>query len=810
MKQISIIEKIRFKKLTSFLAVALVLLFGLSFATNFLGVPRPAKAEITVSGDTVTIDGSVGENTFLIDNTGRILRPPSPRFRDVSGAELNYRYFSYLFTVTGYSVNSSTNLVLDNRAYVIMEGEQSFKSLTVRNWSTISQPFADRSGNINNKPLYTNNYWGMALTGFLAIPPNTRYWLHSDGVDDGISIQIASTDTVPLLDNSPAWKYVYGEHIGEYNELTWPSKYTSAHDFLADPDPTLRTIMTNSDLADWKYVPIRIKIGEIRDNTRCEINYDKWNATTGVYLNDGFVDRSQFYGVGADTHINLTSGQYLMNFEYYVSISDVGPRQDLTNAIKTSWRSDIDLRTAFDGLNHMYGDYWHESFPNRMRFFWDWDESPLGKSKLNVEGFFPYREASRYTAYQYNTALSIDDSAMWHLRRIPGGLILNVSGDINIERNSSIDLIGTGYPGATAELGGDGSQDDDLGGLLTPNPIDQGFALDGSTNIPGRIRGGSIYWQGSPGGGYSNAIHCSGGTGGGGSHAGRGGYLRAERPERNDCGTYIRANNYGDQFNPVTMGSGGGTGGGSTDMNISGSGGGWLKINSSSLTINNGSINTSGSAGKHVRWHTNAGGAGGTVNITTTTLNLNSAGPVIFAEGSDGWPNYDNEIDWHVGGGGGYIHLEYDSSPQTDVRNALSVAGGDGGNGSDYSAGTESADGEPGIIDLVSCRKSSAGVLKKLIAVSRPGSETFNPYALQVGDIITVEISVGSLTVDRLVTIEDESLKVPGGSHVCVPMNGTEFSSVVPTDFSLSENEVRWVITPDSETETFSYQCRVQ
>lgn len=800
MKQISIIEKIRLKKLTGFLAVALVLLFGLSFATNFLGVPKSAKAVITDSATATTISGG----TYVIDQNGNILAPPSIVFKDENGATLDYRYYTYLFVPTTPSYNVlGKDLVLDNSAYVMMEGTQTLNSLTVRGGSRISQPFADRSGNINNKPLYTNNYWGMRLTGFLKIPANKVYYLDAYDVDDGVSIDIGDTDRI---DSSTDWRNVYSDRTWAYSEAQWGRTNLNVGTFWTDNESVLRLTAGATD----RYVPIRITIGEKTGMTRCQIRYNRYNAGHG-YETRGYVLRSDLYGVGTDNHVNLTSGHYLMNFEYYVSIANEAPIKNLSNAIKTSWRNNIDLTSSFRPA--MYGDHWDGN--NDLKFYWDqnentgfktvYDESPLGKSELDQDGAFPYREASRYSAFPVNPNLDIDinDLAIKN-RRIPGGLNLNVTGDINIEGNGRIDLTGTGYPGATTEFSDNGSfTDPDLGGLITPNDVG-----DNTRNRVGRIRGGSLEPSGSPGGGYSDNVGCNGAAGGGGSHAGRGGYIARELG--NGCGIFARADFYGDRYNPTTMGSGAGT---SNDdaksSNIGGSGGGSLVIRSSSLIINNGYIDVSGSAGKYVRWTISAGGAGGAVNIATTTFNVTGGG--IAAEGSDG--RSDNRLEAFVGGGGGYIHLEYDSgSTREIVTGALSVIGGNGGsreNGLDW--GGSNIDGEPGIIDLVSCRKSSAGVLKKLIAVDRGGvpNRGFNPYALQVGDVITVEISVGSLTTGVRATIEDESLRVPGGTHMCVPINGTALPGVPDLSF-LNDDGVGWTRTPASETEIFSYRCRVR
>jgi len=448
-------------------------------------------------------------------------------------------------------------------------------------------------------------------------------------------------------------------------------------------------------------------------------------------------------------------------FDYYVSKEENAVQFNLANAVRSAGKVGFNLKNDFSGgFGDHYGDSNEATYGDRMIFYWSSTHTPYGRTwSLHSE-----KRASRYSGLEFNA------KAYDAVRRIPAGLTLNVSSDTKIEGTGIIDLNGYGYPGYSVEMGG-------------------------SNGTWGRIRGGSVAFDGSPGGGYSNAVDCDGAGGNGGSHGGQGGY---DRNGDNHCRIDLRPDTYDNKFNPSYMGSGGGASNDDDWVNIAGSGGGLLKLTTRNLTISsNKAIDASGDGGEFVGWHTTTGGAGGAVNINVNgRLAINSASTTILARGSDGVPRYYGTRDrTHIGGGGGMIYMAYSSSnlERDQLLTRVSSEGGDGGYWRcewdfshwpwsyncepEFSGGGETIDGTDGTVEF-----AAASVSTEVISITK---QTFDKdgkreATFEAGDQVTVEIKVnepGSIDRDDF-KIEDYLPKNSGTA--VLTLRKSDGSTVTP------------------------------
>ena len=168
----------------------------------------------------------------------------------------------------------------------------------------------------------------------------------------------------------------------------------------------------------------------------------------------------------------------------------------------------------------------------------------------------------------------------------------------------------------------------------------------------------------------------------GGGHGGIGGYAGSSIPG----GKW-----YGSSFNPVLMGSGGGSPGSIYD---GGDGGGAIKINATKNLIINGQVNADGKAptgGVCSSSYPRPPGGGAAGSIWITANYLTGAGN-ISAIGGNGWLCAGVNLDGGAGGGGHVLVFYNASSWSTNAFLKSSVAGGltsaGSGNAANGSAGT--------------------------------------------------------------------------------------------------------------------------
>lgn len=792
MKPIRIFDKI-YRRQIIFLTIGLILvtIVAVLVISNFLQRPKVTKAGVSVSGDDVTLSGDV----FLVDNSGKIYQKPSKLLYNtgINGSfteVLDYGYWTYLFDDTGYAVNSSTNLTVEQNATVYMEGSQNFNNLYVR--GTIKQPYPDRQGLIN-RPIHTNDYWGLRITSFIKIPAGKTVYLSGQDIDDGLSIEASSDSTIT---EGTSWTRIHSNRTSVYNDSNWPQKNLNITQYKTDP--TSYNLMTNSTGSD-KYVPVRVSVGNKNGATRLRVRYCTYDAAP-AWTNQscpGLIPYSSFDGIAADGSRDSTRNTYF-NFDYYVSQYDLPPKIDFSNTVKTAWKQSVnfpeDLSGATSSLNS-----------TGLDLYWNTDRDPYSENYNDRTITRNHKKFARFSRYIPNQKVYTP------VRRITGGLELNVGSEIRIFNTGRIDLAGSGYPSWAAEFKA----------ITHPN-----------------TRGGSLNNDGTPGGGYSNVAGCNGAVGNGGSHAGKGGFFRPG----NNCGTYLRPDSYGNQYAPNTMGSGAGAGNDDGRPNIPGSGGGLLKINTETMTIDRGyAISVDGDAGEYIWWHTQAGGAGGAASITVNSLlqvNYTGGNPIITANGSNGIPNYPygysnypRGFDHHVGGGGGYILVQAGGSnlSQLALKSLMSATGGEGGTYStstgvdNTSSGGADADGEDGFVEVsslsnnISIKKS----LTKLCDSDYPNCAPIpinsqSPYGLKTGDKIRVKLQIFNMTPNHPVVVRDEVFNDGVSKSFTIENNSwTNPSNYSPGSLTIGIenlngfNNVTWRFNPTAANDTVEYNLVV-
>lgn len=366
-------------------------------------------------------------------------------------------------------------------------------------------------------------------------------------------------------------------------------------------------------------------------------------------------------------------------------------------------------------------------------------------------------------------------------------LDLNIAGDFTVEDGGKIDVAGKGY------LGGRENGEDGFG----------------------------------PGGG-------SGGDGdngaGGGGHGGRGGLSEG-----------INVTDYPDPIGPKTtrtISSGGysndahtnpsdhGSGGGASGDNNGGSGGGVVKISAKNITL--GGLGAIDASGITITASTSrsGGGAGGTVNLkATSTFSMSLGSNVIQARGGRGGGDYGGD------GGGGRVAIVTNQLSGGITEDKI-LEGADSGNTEPSNDlrilptinvfEAELLGGASVVEDLTLAERGtiyfsngsvSNNVMKKLIPISRVGANpenNFNPYALKVGDVIKVDITVSNLVTGQQIIIKDDFLRTNGTNNMICRSNGVigGVGEVASTDTSIS-----WTYTPTEGLpimETFYYQCKVE
>lgn len=812
-KKMDIIQRMRLRQYFTYAGILLILIFfGIAIATNMFNGGQKTEAAIIVNGDDITINGG----NYSVDNSGILYSDPGIVLHNQvdDNTLMDPSYYSYLFDKTNVVFDAvNTNLVLQNGATLIVEKELNVKNLTIGSGSKVTSPSVDTDGLINH-PLYDRDYWEMRLTGFMMLMPGTVTWIRSDGTDDAVMVEASASNNAY---SSPNWQPVYSQKSGGYSG--WgPDLNTGEAEFKN----SIRNDLLTNGSGDVIYVPIRITMADCTGNARLQLisrTYSiGWSGPTDARTPFGAI-----YGVNADGTVNdsVGSGRGRVDFEYFLDTHQIFgtlPDRSLgsSSAVKMIEKPNI---TLFDDFKAGYGNRtgsdslgnWATSFTMSWSTEGNFD-SPVADTRAIYEG--------RYNALNYDSNENSKLLDFSGLRRLPGGIQLNVADTVTISSDAiGIDVSGKGYPGQKWQ---------------DARPLDRGASLNTAGNL------------GQPGGGYTKEGNDW--VGSAGAHAGVGGnwmYAPGTSP--------YGATTYGTSTNPKTLGSGGG---GSSEANRNGghlsdggNGGGAVTVNARILNITRprdggfirrpsiAAILANGSPGARrqndlYNW-VGTGGAGGSVNINVQTLSLSEPNVNLFsARGAGyldtplnkylfGWGGEDKYLNFS-GGGGGYIYIRYGSGDS--VQNVISYSNVSGGT-SNPDNGAERvrwATGGDGLVNVDSTGQALLTIRKELTPVQRGGvtipatvncsvsldSRCFNPYALRPGDEIKVTLKVQD--IQARTKIEDELLTQQGivGGYYCDPIT----ASIDPTYGSdAEEGLVSWDVPAAVAGESsFSYQCKVK
>lgn len=356
--------------------------------------------------------------------------------------------------------------------------------------------------------------------------------------------------------------------------------------------------------------------------------------------------------------------------------------------------------------------------------------------------------------------------------------------------------------------------------------VDTGAKFDVSARgYSGGINANSRRNGSGPGGGKESN---SDNGGGGGGHGGRGGQGLDAGIDANDGDFGNGGVPYDSFFNPVDNGSGGASA--QNNYCFGGSGGGAVLIDAKNIVVENGAniladggiaFNPSGSSSS-IKC---GGGAGGTINLKArdqvSIPMTNNSLSVVGGQGGFG----DDEPGGD--GSGGRVSI---------VANLFSVASADNLNSANDPLGEIFVNiSPPRVINpsvdintrqvvtyaqrgtaYVSSGGVSNNIRKVLIPISRTNltpANDFNPYALQTGDRIQVNITVSNLTIDNEATITDDVLttsKTSLSAKICKPVPGSY--NIDPDETETTSTSIVWKITPTTvnPVPTISYYCDVQ
>ncbi len=815
MAKLSLSKVLRRKKHFRTLTIVIgVLLLGIVVELLVLNNPKSLKAAVIVSGNDAVIDGG-GTTTFVVDSNGNVYQQPSFKLTDndltTTNKEVDFRYYSYLSTPTlcldKVCNVKGKNLTIRN-GQVLMEGTQNFKNLTIENTGSISQPLADRSGMIN-RPVYTDDYWGMRLTGFIKIPVNSVYYLSNDtGVKDSIKIEYLNSSTIDPDTAKNNWSPIYLD-ANDVSKSAWSSgekRNLTLTDYISSKQ---YSAFTNDSNTAEKWVPVRFSFAKGVDSAAFGIKYQifdyyKSGDPGGFFpdiqsqIDSGYLGLSRIYGIDDNGSAQKANGVGEMNFEYFVAKDGASfLSSDFGNGVRTVESRNIDIK---ESLGSSYG--YIGSANNTMQFAYNslaQFSSPIGDSIATTHRIM----SSRHSAFTLNPGLFPASVATWpatfkavdnQARRVEGGLILDIDNEIKIDGERGINLNGTGYPGWGNEF-------------YASN--------DYLTKVTAKSIGG-----GSGGGEMSSIL------GGGASFARRGGTPSNDILAVNFGSGKVAYGDATELISKDTLGSGGGSSG----YNLGGSGGGAIKVVAKKMTVGaKNAVTANGNGGMKIGADFNiAGGSGGKIVVKTDEIALGgnidsgTAKNEIFnvdgfgSNGSDGIVNCS-------GGSGGYIILAYGISNDESINSKnynlrFHLSGGTGMLGG--AASNNSFSGENGVLSVVNKSSlESASIKKWLLPIDRPMSNmppnpNFNPYSLQFKDKIKVNLTIAGATTGFETVIEDEILKVPNSNERCKPIDGSigvpNGATLLNSGFDTVNNKVYWNIVPNNtDAINISYDCEV-
>jgi hypothetical protein len=165
--QSGLLSRIKFARARKFVLALLAVFIVLTL--NYVSeIPQKGfGAGITVVGNTINF----GSGYYTIDSSNQVYQRSGSEIENTSNAMYPYvSYLSdpYIYMGSQLTVTPDADIVVASGATVLMEGIQTFHSLTVNLGGVVSQPQPDRSGKINRYQ-YSDQEWGVIFYGYLKV-----------------------------------------------------------------------------------------------------------------------------------------------------------------------------------------------------------------------------------------------------------------------------------------------------------------------------------------------------------------------------------------------------------------------------------------------------------------------------------------------------------------------------------------------------------------------------------------------------------------------------------------------------------------
>ena len=776
MKNFGFIQKIRLKRAISyFTLLALLVFFAFAVSTNLIGNIARTKAvthnlygvqtigqgdtskdggDINIYG-TVTIDGEPHFNSLTVKDGGKLI-----------SSDYN-RYGIYNTNDTSSAADKLFKNSNDQRYAYVMRG---FINTGTDHDLTYSVTSGVSNGAVPPKPTSLNPDDFGAIEFFKPVASDlydVSYWSAANIVD-----------------------HAYARHSGagtvQYVDGSWPA------DVSSDTKPLIPFELRFVNTGDYSDFGITSCVTASVCTTTANNTFIKTVATGTPFISSPTTELKSlvaWQGDGDQTFSTVTSyatmknwfestGRYNSDYSAYYRVNNY----DFRNDVPIVLGNDTNILTN-PVINEAYTALW-TSIPGQYardyaNFYPTYDEvSPLAhRVGISVEKEYGYPTISRalYQTFRDNGA-------------IVKPLKITVTGTFTVEGGGMVDLEGRGFAssasgpgvGPGGGVGFTGASHSGLGGYHYDGAGIPAATYDNTPSEP-VLPGSGAYSANNDRSAALSRDHYQYG----------GGYIKVDAGKINlIAGSMIKANGIGGDTNT----SGPGPSGGSIvliDNDAS------SKYDSMIMAMGSFCRNEAGDSCDY------GGGGGGHIFITSKSnldylenrknyskfypTNLNTHGtngvtPSILFNTAD-YDYWTNEI----------------LIPQV----ILSVSGGT--NEKEYSGSAYWATlGQPGRITL-NGGSAAYKLKKKLVAVERKGATpitNFNPYALQLDDIIRIEIEVAQVADGSKIT--DNILKVPNSNSRCEPTINTP----IPTGTITAGVSVEWTKAANSPS-VFSYQCRV-
>ena len=687
--QSGLLSRIKFARARKFVLALLAVFIVLTLNYSSEVPQKGFGAGITIAGNQITF----GSGYYTIDGNNNVYQRSGSGIKNTPNEM--YPYVSYLSDpyllnppdpTSQLKITPDTDIVIATGATVLMEGAQTFHSLTVNLGGVVSQPQPDRSGKINRYQ-YSDQEWGMIFYGYLKVNdtekrkltcPTNYYTDPTTNQGNGCEISYSPTYDTPL---SPS---IFALSDWQNFDKVWQTG-TGTFDWTRYFTPPLHYIDNNT--GSTQYYPIRIKFkNDNRDNRIEPMRVVLRDDTDTIIGSANGVDISSatgnMYGVNSATgKFDLLTGQGRMNMKYYLLNQYVAtPSQptlgwileDFSNAYQTyetymDSAPTMNFSTFFNSYGGINDGLFNLQFDDRIAYDGTKASTPFAKGTTGA-----VYDPEVYRNYAFSAKTVNPNIENYPLTRyVNAGLTLSAA-DVTIN-GGFIDVSGKGFPGYSMELR---TEND---GVFMSGNIYRGAGVDNAGGL-------STDYVPQSAAHYKYDLDVANfGNGGSGFN--------------NGAATGKNTNVYNEKtwetphLNPDLdlLGSGAGSASqGSAIPSHGGNGGGSITVATTNLTFvtTSGGIIANGSNGYQVAggWQGSGGGSGGTVIINTTNLYYPAFPPTapkyLKAAGGTGY-TLGVSPPMSSGGGGGYIGIKLTNffyngtnGDKTRIKQSANVAGG--------------------------------------------------------------------------------------------------------------------------------------